>query len=284
MCATLVTGATAGVPASAGSPALVVLVRQPDGVVAFDPQTGETRPAGAPLGCLPESTPKGQRRSAASTPSPPAVPVAGDVQYWMGTPSGDAFIVQVAGSASATWWYWQPDDEPRSLSLPLPDDVEPALASGTAARWFHGATVDAHHLGSGALRLLAVDLADGMVVLDDVMDRRLELAATKVGDDGAVVAHVQGGNTQVDIWAADLRYGSAPVEVNVPIEPAAAVAPSAIELRVAVNGDRMVVAAGPSWAWPDHPNPFVIIVSSDSGAAPVVSTVQGAVVGLAELC
>ena len=265
----------ARIPAGAASPGQVVLVRQSDGVVAVDPRSGETSPVDVPPHRLPGATPAGAPRIAASPSVPDGFPNGGEVSYWMTTPDGGAYIARRSGGA---WWYWRVGEEPRPL--PLPDELEPAWPSGSDGRWFHGAAITVEQLGSGTLRLMAVDLADGAIVLDHELDRRLELAATAVSEDGAVVAHVQAGNARVDIWLADLRREAARVEVSIPIDPPAPVAASAIDLRVAEVSDGAVIAVGLSWAWPDHPEPMVVIVSIDEGTEPMVTTTSGELIGI----
>jgi hypothetical protein len=160
--------------------------------------------------------------------------------------------------------------------------LEPALPSGTVAPWFHGATVDAAHLGTGSLRLIAVDIETGKVALDRSFDRRLELAATAVSDEGAVVAHVQGGNTHIDIWAADLAHATE-VSTSVPIHPAAPVAPGALDLEVRMDAFNAVVAAGLRWEWPGHPAPRVIVVGMMADGGSRVTEVPGALIGIQSL-
>ena len=138
--------------------------------------------------------------------------------------------------------------------------------------------MDAEHLGAGSLRLLAVDIRNGEIVLDEAFDRRLELAATAVSGEGSVVAHIQGGNTRIGLWITNLPW-QATVEMTIPVVPEAPVAPSEIGLE-AVGGDSPVVAAGVAWSAPEHPGPFVIIVALGRGADPVVNTIQGELVGI----
>ncbi len=269
-------GATLAVPklAFASGAGARVIVRGSDGVVAVDPRTGDT---GAWDGPLP-ATPAAGR---ATQPVPPviATPVTeGSVGYWMATPGEDGFIFRLDTGASATWWWRRPGG--RAMALDLPADLEPAFPSGTSARWFHGATVDSSHLGSGTLRLLAVDIESGERVLDHELDRRLELAATKVSDDGAVVAHVQSSTTGVAVWAADLRDGARQIDAVVEGEAGLAAA-SAIDLAVAADGDAALVAAGLAWSWRGAPEPAVTILWSAAPDVVSVHTVPGKLFGIA---
>ncbi|HEV2127431.1 MAG TPA: hypothetical protein VGR22_02300, partial [Thermomicrobiales bacterium] len=253
--------------AAAHPSGVVVVVWQPDGTaVAVDPHTGQPVP-------LPVST------SNTSIEAPGACPehddsvvlVAGAVRYRQHWPKADAHLLLAGEGEGAGWWYWRRGLAMHMLDLPV--DLETAFPSNSCARWFHGALVHADHLGSGTLRLLAVDLATGEMMLDREFDRRLELAATDVSPDGAAVAHLQGGNTRLDLWLADLRGQGRDVELGIPIGPAP-VAPAAIDLRVVTDGDRTVAIAGVSWSQPDHPAPFVLLVSVGNGE-PVITTVPG---------
>lgn len=206
---------------------------------------------------------------------------AGELDFWQASPDGTALIMRSTneGGAGAAWSFWEVGNEPVVYSE-LPVDLETVAMSGSASRWFHGASIDAEHLGAGEFRLMAMDVTSGVVALDQVLDRRLELAATTISHDGAVVAHVQAGNTQVDVWAADLRHGRAPVESSVEIDPAP-VAASAIDLRVATDDDGMVIASGLDWSATDHPEPMVIALSANAyGDTPVVTTCTGELIGL----
>lgn len=249
---------------------LVVLVRQPErSLVAIDAHTGAQ--VDVPAGMLPASP-------AAVAVCPDHAQsigiVAGAARYRQHWPETDAHLLQAGNGEDARWWYWRPGYATRMLDLP--PELEPAFPTDTCARWFHGARLDAAHLGSGSLRLVAVDLASGETVLDRAYDRRLELAATAVSPDGASVAHLQGGNTPLDLWLSDLRGEGRSAAVEIPIEPTP-VAPAAIELHVRADGDRAVAVAGVAWTRPEHPEPLVAIASLGDGN-PVVTTVLGELV------
>lgn len=248
----------------------VVIVRQGDALLAVDPVSGKVAP------CAECATPvTGMAGTAVSTEPPAALRSDGEIDYWMQSDDGSAVIYRRStGSASSWWWLGETS---RMLSE-LPPTLEPGLPSGSTARWFHGASVVEEHIGTGSLRLLAVDIVTGEVALDEVFDRRLELAATTIGDDGSVVAHLQGGNTRIQLWMADLLERGT-MDVAIPVEPAAPVAPSAIELAVA-RDDRVVVAAGLSWSAVDHPEPFVVIVSGHIDTEPTIITVTGELAGI----
>ncbi len=256
-------------PGTRGS--LVVLVRQADGVVAVNPHTGAVVTADLRL-----ATPSARAIPALS--STPSLLTDTDSRYWMVSPDGDAGVWQRVGDGA--WWWLRDGQHPCRLDLPA--DLEPALPSGAVARWFHGATVDAAHLGTGTLRLIAVDIETGEIVLDRSFDRRLELAATAVSDDGDVVAHVQGGNTMIDIWAVDLTRDRE-METSVPIQPAAPVAPGAIDLEVARDTSGAVVAAGLRWEWPGHPDPRVLVVGETAAGDSRVTEVPGELLGIQPL-
>jgi hypothetical protein len=63
------------------------------------------------------------------------------------------------------------------------------------------------------------------------------------------------------------------LDLDLPIAPAP-VAQSAIDLRVATDGDRAVLAAEVSWSAPDHPGPLVVTLSIGSGE-PIVTMLPG---------
>ena len=107
------------------------------------------------------------------------------------------------------------------------------------------------------MRLLAVDLETGGIVLDQVLDRRLELAATRVSPEGAIVAHVQSATTGVTLWAADLRGGGVRAVVARVDEAPGMAAASAIDLDAATDGDAALVAAGIARDWPGAPEATV---------------------------
>lgn len=234
-----------------------VIVRTRHGLVAVDPRTGDTDAWRAGLPATP----------AAGSPAPVipdvvALPVTeGTVGYWMSAPGAAGFIFRYDSGPASTWWWRHP--EGRATKLDLPGELEPALPVGTTARWFHGATIDARHLGAGTLRLLAVDIETGETVLDHALDRRLELAATAVSDDGAIVAHVQSAATGVAFWAADLRDGTRVFDANVVEEPAIAAA-SSIDLKVVADGDAVLAAAGLVRDSPGAPAPTVHVMHAVS--------------------
>lgn len=262
----------AALPAEAtGRERGVVIVRQGDAVVAVDPVSGKATPAAE------SATPAPRTTSASVVPlePPAALQTDGEIDYWMRSEDGRAFVYRLVTDSGSSWWWL---GEVRSQLPVLPQNLEPGFPSGSTARWFHGASVEAEHLGAGSLRLLAVDVSHGTVVLDEVFDRRLELAATTISDGGSLVAHLQGGNTRIDLWLADLRR-RVRTEITVPIDPAAPVAPSEIDLEVA-GGDNAVVAAGLAWSVPDHPQPFVVIVSTGASTDPIVTTIPGRLVGI----
>lgn len=259
--------------ASARRGGALVIVRNDLGLRGVDPRTGEIGAWDGPLPPTPAPVP-------ATPPVPDAVatPVTeGRVGYWMASPDGDAFVFRVDTGTSSAWW-WRRDGD-RAARLDLPGDLEPALPSGTSARWFHGASLDAAHLGSGTLRLLAVEIATGETVLDRAFDRRLELAATTVSGDGAIVAHVQSSTTGVDLWAADLRGGTRDYRTVVGEDPAVAAA-SAIELDVAPDGDAALLAAGLVRDWPGAPEPEVYIMRAASPDAVHMVTLSGDLLGI----
>lgn len=169
-----------------------------------------------------------------------AITSEGAVGYWLGSPDGRAAVLRIDSGETSRWWWRGPDTRARQLDLP--PDLEPARPSGSTAAWFHGATVDAAHLGAGTLRLLAVELARGAVVLDETRDRRLELAATAVSLSGAIVGHVQAANTGVSLWAADLRHEGRVYPLTVTEAPTPASA-SAVRAVVAEDGERALLAA-----------------------------------------
>lgn len=238
---------------AAGDDDLAVLVRQPDGRLVI--VTGnELLPVREPL-----ATPA---PSPTATSSPVALPAAldaavteGTVGYWMGAPDGSAHIFRLDTGVASTWWWLGNGGRP--ARLPLQDGLEPAFPSGAGARWFHGAMIDEAHLGAGTLRLMAVEIATGEIVLDHELDRRLELAATAVTPGGEVVAHAQGVTGGVEFWVADLRpdriYASGMAESRL------TVAPSAIALHVAVERDGVIVAAELAWSPPERPHPLVVV-------------------------
>lgn len=253
---------------------LVVVVRQAAGMVAVDPHFGLVTPI--PGGATPVAD------SLNAAPTSDDLPDAlqgivgdGEIDYWMQSPDGSTFIFRRSMTRTASWWWLS--DAPKALN-DLPADLEVGLPSSSSGRWFHGAVVHPDHLGSGSLRLLAVDMATGDVVLDEMFDRRLELAAIAIGDNGSLVSHVQGGNTHVDVWVADL-LDQGTMEATIPIEPRAPAAPSAIELAVA-RDDNAVVAVGLSWSAAGHPEPIVVIVSWHTGRKPTITTVAGELVGI----
>jgi hypothetical protein len=262
--ASLLAMAGAGREGAGAGGVLVVVREQGDDRVGIDPHTG-ARVDAVPGGAMPEA----ERPCAHIARS--AVIVAGAARYRRHWPDGDAHLVLAGDRDGGTWWYWRPDTAP--VMLDLPPGLEPAHPSDACGRWYHGATVSADHLGSGTLRLLAVDLASGEVALDRSLERRLELSATAVSDDGAAVAHLQGGNTQLALWLADVRGDVSEVELAIPIDPAP-VAPSAIDLRVVTDGDCVVLAAEASWSGPGHPGPLVVVLSAGAGE-PVVTTLPG---------
>jgi hypothetical protein len=262
-----------GPTARAESAAAAVLVRQPGGEIVAVTASG-VEPFREPLPATPESMPQ-------VTATPPESLVAtvagGAIGYWMTSPDGAAVIFRVDSGVSSTWW-WRRGDA-RAMSLELPGDLQPAFPSGASARWFHGAMLDAAHLGSGTLRLLALDLATGELVLDAVLDRRLELAATAVSDDGAAVAHVQGTTAGAAFWAADLRGRTRVFDAKVVGEPGTAAA-SSIDLAVSTDGDAMLVAAGLAWDWPGAPGPAVSIMRAASPDALELSSLPGELIGI----
>jgi hypothetical protein len=252
----------------------LVIVRTDLGLRAVDPRTGDVDAWDGP----PPAVPAPDLATPAPIPAAVDTPVTeGRVGYWMASPNGGAFVFRVDTGASSEWC-WRRDGA-RSVPLGLPDDLEPAFLSGTSARWFHGATVDAAHLGSGTLRLLAVDIETGEIVLDHDQDRRLELAATRVSDDGAIVAHVQGGNTGVAFWAADLRGGTRLSKAEVNEAPGVAAA-SAIDLAVAPDGDAALIAAGLRWDAPGAPTPTVYIMRAEPSDATTMLSLPGELVGI----
>lgn len=257
--------------AAAGLAAAGVIVRQPDGTrLRVDPHTGDVRPA------FDHDVMESWDHPVASCSDGQDVPIGveGAARYRQHWTVGDANLLLAGRDPGAQWWYWRTGRQTRVVDMPV--GIEPAFASRSCARWFHGAQVHSAHLGSGTLRLLAFDLQSGETVLDRAFDRRLELAATAVSPpDGAVVAHVQGGNTQIDLWIADLRSRGRKRAFSLPIDPAP-VAPSAIDLRVMTDGHRSVAVAGVTWSRPDHPEPFVTIVSMSDGE-PVVTSVPGVI-------
>lgn len=266
-------GATLALPASAGATpgGSVVVVRSEAGLFAIDPRSGDVAPWHGQLLAAPAAA-----TVASPVPEPVATPVTeGAVGYWMAAPSGGAWVFRIDTGASSRWWWVR--EGRRAAPLALPGNLEPALPSGTVARWFHGATVDERHLGAGTLRLLAVDLETGRTVLDQALDRRLELAATAVSDDGAIVGHAQGATTGVALWAADLRGGTRLIEAAVTHEPGKAAA-SAIDLDVAEDGDAVLMAAGLVRDWPGAPDPTVSILRAP-GAVGII-TFPGELVGI----
>lgn len=169
-----------------------------------------------------------------------AIASEGRVGYWLGSPDGQAAVLRIDSGETSRWWWRGPDTRARQLDLP--PDLEPARPSGMAAGWFHGAVVDAAHLGAGTLRLLAVEMASGAIVLDAAHDRRLELAATTVSPSGAIVGHAQAANTGVSMWAADLRHEGRAYELTVTEAPASASA-SAVRALVAEDEERALLVA-----------------------------------------
>ena len=248
---------------------LVVLVGEPDGCLVMVAEN-DIIPVLEPL----PATPIPATPSATVPATLDDAVTEGRVDYWL--TDGAAFVFRLDTGAAASWW-WLPDGG-RSRRLPLLADLEPALPSGSEARWFHGATVDAEHLGSGTLRLLAVEVATGEVILDQQRDRRLELAATTVTPDGAVVAHAQGLPGGVELWAADLR--SATIHESGSFDPAVTVAPSGIHLLAATTGDRISVAAGLTWSRPEDPAPQVAIARYPSSTMSGIATLDGELVGI----
>jgi hypothetical protein len=214
-----------------------------------------------------------ERSSPAVPETLTAIVTEGSVGYWMASPEGAGHVFRVDTGASSTWWWRGPGT--RAARLDLPGDLEPALPSGTMSRWFHGATIDAAHLGSGSLRLFAVDVVSGEIVLNHALDRRLELAAMAVSGDGAVVAHVQGANDGVAFWVADLRGGLRIVEAGIEEAPVTAAA-SAIDLRVAADGDDVLVAAGLLRDGSGSPETSVYILRAAIG----VMTIRGELIGI----
>lgn len=259
--------------ASAREGGALVIVRSDGRFVAVDPRTGDIARWNGALPASPVPI-----AEASPIPGIVAMPVTeGAVGYWMASADGDAFIFRVDTGASSAWW-WRRDGE-RPVALGLPGDLEPAFPSGASARWFHGATVDAAHLGSGTLRLLAIDFETGETVLDHELDRRLELAATKVSPDGAIVAHVQSATAGIAFWAADLRGGARLVEAGIAEEPGMAAA-SAIEMDVAAGGEAVVVAAGLVHDWPGAPGSTVYALWSAPPDTARTLTLPGELVGI----
>jgi hypothetical protein len=250
-----------------------VIVRNERGTLAVDPRTGDLESWDDPLPATPD--PSGE-----TTPVPDVVatPVTeGAVGYWMTDPDATAFVFRVDTGASSAWWWRRGGDRP--VALDLPGDLEPAFPSGASARWFHGATIDATHLGSGTLRLLAIDVATGEMVLNHALDRRLELAATRVSADGAVVAHVQPATTGVAFWAADLRGGTRLFEAGVEEEPGPAAA-SAIELDAIADEEGILVATGVIRDWPGAPGPTVYTLWSAPSEVTRTVTLSGELIGI----
>jgi hypothetical protein len=259
------------VRAAAHKRGALVIVRNELGLRYVDPQTGTFGTWDGPLPATPVA-----RTISTVVPAAVASPVTeGVVSYWMASPDGNAFAFRLDTGASSSWW-WRRDGG-KAVPLNLPGQLEPAFPSGTAARWFHGATVDDRHLGAGTLRLVAVDIETGEVALDHELDRRLELAATAVSDGGAIVAHVQSSATAVAFWAADLRDGARLIDAGVVEEPGAAAA-SAIELDVAEDGNAVLVAAGLIRDAPGAPAATVYILRVP-GAAGIVS-LPGELIGI----
>lgn len=255
----------------------VVVVRQSGRLVAVDPGTGDSWSVGGIANPVTATSTAGGDARAAGDAAIDRLDVDGEVDYWMSSPGHHALLYRARVDGAATWW-WR--NEHSSMSLPeLPPHLEPQFPAGGSGRWFHGARISAEHLGAGELRLIAVDLEDGSIVLDQIHDRRLELAATAVSDEGAIVAHAQAGNTQVELWATDLRFRDASIDLAVGID-AAPVAASAIDLHVAGDGDEAVIAAGLAWHWPEHPNPMVVIAMADRKHRPVATKVAGELIGI----
>jgi len=263
---------SAALPGVGSGSGEVVVVRQGDALVTVDPATGRVIPCGRDMAV---GSPETGLATPAALPAALTRSVPGEIDYWMATPGQTACIGRVVmENGDPGWWRW----DGAWHRIELPPDLEPGLPSGTVAWWFHGALIEADHLGSGSLRLLAVEIATGTIVLDDTRDRRLELASTAIGDGGATVAHLQGGNTQVELWMADLRRRETAV-ITVPLDPPAPVAPSEIELDVSGT----VVAAGLAWSSWDHHAPTVLIAEW-SADDPVVRVVPGRLEGLGSRC
>ncbi len=195
----------------------------------------------------------------------------------MASPTGDAFVFRLDTGATSSWWWVRNGDQ--AMALDLPADLEPAFPGGTSARWFHGATVEASHLGAGTLRLLAIDLATGKTMLDHELNRRLELAATAVSHDGAIVAHVQSATTGVAFWAADLRGEFREFDANMHEDPGVAAA-SSIDLATTADGSGVLVAAGLAWDWPRAPGPIVYVIHAWRPDVVDVVSVPGELVGI----
>ena len=114
----------------------LVIVRNEQGLRYVDPQTGTFGTWDGPLPATPVA-----RTISTVVPAAVASPVTeGVVSYWMASPDGNAFAFRLDTGASSSWW-WRRDGG-KAVPLNLPGQLEPALPSGTAARWFHGATVD----------------------------------------------------------------------------------------------------------------------------------------------
>ena len=253
-----------------------VIVRQAGGIVAVDARSGNVTPLDERFD-ITSATDPGIRTPEPAHEFPSEHGLDGSVDYWISSIDGSAHLFRLETDVELSWWWQKAGEVP--VPVALSSDLETAFPTGHAGQWFHGASVDAAHLGTGTLCLMAVETATGTLVLDWELDRRLELAATSVSDGGAVVGHVQGGNTQVEMRVVDLRSGPESVAVKVDVQPARAAA-SAIDLRVTEDGESALAVAGLSWSAPGDPESMVIIVSSDSIADPAVTEIPGELIGL----
>lgn len=267
-------GIILGVGRAAVEDVLVVLVRQPDGQLVMVTENNVLPVREPPA--TPAATPTALATPVALPAALDAVVTEGTVGYCMGSPDSSAYVFRLDTGAASTWWWL--GDGGRPARLPLPDDLEPAFPSGSVASSFHGAMIDEAHLGAGTLRLMAVDIAAGEIVLDQELDRRLELAATAVTPGGEVVAHAQGVAGGVEFWVADLRDATV-YEAGVH-EDDAPVAASAIDLLMATEGEGMVVAAGLAWSSPEHPEPQVVVMRSDHPSAISFYTLYGDLIAI----
>lgn len=204
--------------------------------------------------------------------------VDGAIDYWYASTDGSSVVFRTTNTGGSTWSLWRPGHAPRGLPE-LPGELAPAFASGSSGRWFHGATTNEAHLGSGERRFMAMDVMTGEIVLDQVADARLELSATTVSADGSVLAHVQAGNTGVKIMVVYLGTSAEVFRTSIERNPASAAA-SAIDVRIEVGEGMSIVAAGFSWDRPDHPAPWVASVSRTVNAAPLVRSVAGTLLGI----
>lgn len=204
---------------------------------------------------------------------------AGNVGGWMSTVDGDNLLLgRDEQGTGRQWWYWR-RGEAAWLLPDLPVNLTMAGRSGRAGRWFHGAVLSQASLGAGNLRLMTVDLNSGGIVFDEVVDRRLELAATRISDDGSVLAHVQAGNTGVEMLVASFGEETARETFRVDIEDVP-VAAAEIVLDVAGNARNGIVAAGLQWGNPDHHAPIVLMSVVVDGESQVPMRIDGELIGV----